>query len=230
MKEPIIFLSIEISFILSFLFIIKIIIWRKEGYFNRKAIFRRIDRVLLIFSFIAILVSLLFDFNYLQYKSPIPFKDWKTITIADFRGLKKPNSTLDGMSDFAFITSSIDIQRKSNSIIIVALFHPARSYVYNRNIYSKGLLTHEMYHFHITEYFARLMRKDLTDCIKNEKPYDLDAIEKKYLQREREMQFQYDDETYHSYVLEKQIDWQQKIDSLLIGLKGYSETQIYFKK
>ena len=47
---------------------------------------------------------------------------------------------------------------------------------------------------------------------------------------EHKMQYEYDDETYHGYILEKQVEWQNKIDSSLLSLKNYSETVISLKE
>ena len=230
MKGPIWFLLVFASLILLLPLTIKINQLRHHGLLNRKEIFNTVDLILLVISTLGILVSLLWDFNYLNYKVPIEYRNWKTITLNDFRGLKKPWETMDGDKNFAFISSSIKVSRTKNRIEIKSLFHPCRSYVFDRKLFSKQMLTHEMYHFHITEYCARLMRREVQDSINSNGKIDLRKIKNKILETEDQLQYQYDDETYHSYVYNKQIEWQNKIDSLLLTLNDFSSTILTVKK
>lgn len=229
MKEPILFFSVFFGIIVALFATAKIISLKKSGSLNRKGIFNTIDRILVLISVFGILVSFLFDFNYLQYKAPIPHKEWKTISLTDFRGLKKPGMTLNGSSSFAFVSTSIHAKQHHQAIEIQALFHPARSYVFNRELFSERLLKHELYHFHITEYCARLLRKKVKEMANKGQAIQLDEIKKQILRNERKLQRQYDDETYHSYVHGKQIEWQHKIDSILLDLENYSDPIIPLK-
>lgn len=230
MNESLLYLLIYFSSIIVF-FIVAIINYRKNnGLITRKGTFKILDRLIVMLSIIVILISVLFDFNYIMYKSPIEHSKWRHIALNDFRGLKRPYVTLDGGTEFAFISTSIRIVENRNSIRIVSLFHPSRSYVYNRNLYSDGLLVHEMYHFHITEYYARLIRKEVKYLVSLDKPMKLNSIKIRNLVEEQKMQYKYDDETYHGYILEKQLEWQNKIDSSLLSLEKYSETIISLKK
>ncbi len=225
------FISIFISSILyAISLIIKIYSSKQQKLSPYKTSFSFVDIIITSFSLIAILFTLLFDINYIQYKAPIPFENWKSITLNDFRGLKRPQENLHGEKKFAFVSTSIRTKQNDNTIQIEALFHPSRSYVFNRNLYSKGLLMHEMYHFHITEYYARLMRKEIKDLIINNKPINIDKIKISLIKKKRELQCQYDDETYHSYVIGKQIEWQNRIDSCLNSLDNYSDKIITLKK
>lgn len=185
-----------------------------------------IDSIVLSISIILILWSTLYNINFLQYKPPIPFNNWKTIKISDFRGLKKPNETLDGEKRFAFISTSINITKSRNNLKIESLFHPARSYAYNRNLFSKDLLMHEMYHFHITEYYARLLKQRIKIAVNKKKTFDLENLIDISYYGEKVMQSDYDNDSYHGYVLSKQLEWQYKIDSLLGTLKDYSQSII----
>lgn len=229
MKGPILFVAIFIIIIFIFLVTVKIYQLRNNKLLNRKGAFKYIDKFVLTISIVVILITLLWDFNYFRYKAPIAHNDWETIKLNDFRGLRKPFDSLDGESSFAFVSTSICIKKNRRKIEIESLFHPCRSYVYNRKLFSKYLLTHEMYHFHITEYFARLMRKEIQSHIDSGEDIDLNEIKNRILQQEQEFQYQYDDETYHSYVHGKQVEWQNKIDSSLLSLKNYSNTIISLK-
>lgn len=224
MQGPIIFFSAFVLAIIILLVILKISQLLKYGYITRKSIFSFIEKSLLIISSITILITLLWDFNYIRYKPPIPHCKWKSITLNDFRGIKRPNMILDGQSKFAFVSTSIRTKKNKDKIVIETLFHPCRSYVYNKNLYSNGLLTHEMYHFHITEYCARQMRKEIKNRINNGEKINLHNIKNKILLQENELQYQYDYETYHSYIYGKQLEWQNKIDSFLVSLEDFSNT------
>ena len=230
MKGPVLFIIIFSFIIILALVAIKIFQLKQHRLLTRIGVFKFIDKIILIFSIIGILVTILWDFNYIRYKPAIQYKDWETITLNDFRGLKRPFITLDGESKFAYVSTSILITRKKDKIEIKSLFHPCRSYVYNRKLFADGLLTHEIYHFNITEYCARLMRKDIIESIKDSTPIYINDLRLKYLTRECELQYLYDDETNHSYVHGKQLEWQERVDSLLKSLDDYSNTIISLKK
>jgi len=230
MNGPIIFVTIFLSICAFFLIADIVTLFKQNFKLGKIAAYKFIDKLIVIFSVIAILITLLWDFNYLQYKSSIPYKDLNTITLNDFRGFKRPFFLLDGGTEFAYVSTSIDISKKHDEIQIVSLFHPCRSYVYNRNLYSNDLLTHELYHFHITEYCARKMRKEIKTQITKSQYVNLVEIENSILMQEQKIQYEYDDETYHGYVFGKQVEWQKKIDSSLLSLKKYSETIISLKK
>lgn len=229
MTEPILFIILLVSITLLLLALVKISHLKQHGLISRKGVFKIIDRVIIIFSTIGILITILWDFNYVKYKPPIQHKDWERIALNDFRGLNRPHITLYGESKFAFVSTSIRARKSKDKIIIESLFHPCRSYVYNRRLFSKGLLTHEMYHFHITEYCARLFRKDVLEFDEFGIDYNLSKLKRQVLVYERSLQEQYDDETYHSYVHGKQLEWQEKVDSLLKSLDEYSNTIISLK-
>jgi len=230
MKGPIIILIIFAVTIIVFLMIIKISSLKHHNLITRVGTFKIIDKILIITSIIAILVTSAWDFNYLQYSKPISHKDWNSITLHDFKGLKMPKDNLHGETKFAFVSTSIKIKKCKNEITIESFFHPCRSYVYNRRLFSKGLLTHEMYHFHITEYCTRLMKKEIDDYNEHEINYNLSKVKKHFIVYEQSLQSKYDDETYHSYVHGKQLEWQKKIDSLLTSVEDYSNPVLSLKK
>lgn len=226
MNAPIIFAIIFMS-ICAFIIIADFIsLFRQHAHLKKARLIKFIDRFILVFSSFVIVASFVWDFNFLRYKPAIPHKDWESISLNDFRAFKKPNLTLYGETKFAFVSTNIRVKKKRKQIIIESLFHPCRSYVYNRKLYSNGLLTHEMYHFHITEYCARLMRKELQNSIDIDQDIDIKQIKSEILLKEQFLQHQYDDETYHSYVYGKQIEWQNKIDSSLRNLEEYSNSVI----
>ncbi|MBT7825147.1 MAG: hypothetical protein HN600_01005 [Bacteroidetes bacterium] len=190
----------------------------------------KVFNIILIITTLAVLfIATLWDINLLNYSQPIAHTNFNEIELSDFRGLNRPYHSLHGSSRFAFISTDIQIKYEDDQICILSRFHPSRSYVYNKNMISRPLLTHELYHFHITEYITRLFRKELTSINYKPSKKEVKNILHVYLDQENQLQTQYDDETYHSYVLGKQQEWQLKIDNLLLITKQYENEVVYFK-
>ena len=168
----------------------------------------------------------LFHINFLHYESPIPYARWKEITFRDFRGLNRPGNTLDGQADFAFIESGIKVAQSSSHISVTTFFYPAGSYVFNAKLENDNLLTHELYHLHITEYCARQMRRDIKNVGHSADSKMLDNLQTRYRNMEDSLQMTYDDESYHSYITGQQLKWQRTIDSCLNSLKEFENPMI----
>jgi len=177
-----------------------------------------------------VLIASLWDINLLDYQAPIEHSNYKDITLKNFRGLNKPFKTLDGKAEFAFITTGLYTYQTSEYFEVKCYFYPSRSYTYKNNIKNENeLLTHEIYHFHITEYSARLLRKNIflnKNFLSNRK---IDNIRTKVKFTEDSLQYLYDEETYHSYVSKMQIRWQMRVDSLLKSLEAYKSQRIILK-
>jgi hypothetical protein len=193
---------------------------------TRGKITLRINLVIFLSGCLMLAAATLFDVNYLSYKSPMPYSKWREITLADFKGLKRPDQTLDGQSDFAFIVSDVKVKRSDGIIAVTSYFHPARSYVFNDKLQNNDLLIHELYHFHITEYCARLLRKSIILSGKPISDKTLESMKNKIKHYADSLQYEYDDQTYHSYVVGKQKNWERVIDSCLNSLKGYESVII----
>jgi hypothetical protein len=169
-------------------------------------------------------VAIMFDINYFNYGRPIPYSQLQKIKFSDFRALKKPGMTLYGVKEFAFIKTSRSIHNLNNGDIeITTYFHPSRSYVFSNNIRDMDLLTHELYHFHISEYCTRLLRKEILENSNNISNNMIIRLNKKYYEFENEMQLKYDEDTYHSYVMREQKKWEIEIDSLVQSLAAFSD-------
>jgi hypothetical protein len=188
----------------------------------------KINATVLILGLTMVVVSILFHVNVLRYSSPIPFNEIERITLKDFKGYRKPYQTLDGQREFGFITTTINWKKRDESVEVQALFHPARSYVYNDNIADRFLLKHELYHFRITEIFARKCRQELSQ----KKFPAMDAISDIVARQnlsENEMQYRYDEESYHGYIMKEQKSWEKEIDSLLNLLDEYKNPTILYE-
>ena len=89
------------------------------------------------------------------------------------------------------------------------------------------VLIHERYHFNITEYHTRLLRKEIVklgkDKINNK---TLNALFIKYYSKNKLMQIAYDSITDHNLITEKQRYWEMKIDDLLRQTAYYQNSDI----
>ncbi|MCP4458968.1 MAG: hypothetical protein GY816_13250 [Cytophagales bacterium] len=173
-------------------------------------------------------IVILYDVNYLKYKRPIPYSDWREIDWSDFRAIKRPTLTLNGSQNFAYISTEIKMSFAQNSAVnIVTYFHPSRSYTFSQNITGDNLLRHEMYHLHITEYHSRLLRMEVSN-LKNPDKAIIKELYNDIWEKEGQMQFEYDDYTYHGFILGYQRKWQDKIDSSLISLNTFAKRTINY--
>lgn len=184
----------------------------------------RINIVVFVLGIALTGLAVIYDVNFLRYKAPMEYKDYKQITWSDFRAIKRPHYTLEGSQNFAFIASQIDISQSNEYVEVRTYFHPCRSYTFSQQMAGQDLMQHELYHLHITEYVAREIRKEFSGADARNAEF-INA----YLQRERDLQAQYDGETSHGYLLGKQRSWQKKIDSCLLSLENYSEPVIQLK-
>ena len=189
---------------------------------------KQIDTSVFVLGFTCLAASTLFHINIIEYHRPIQHADVATITLQDFIGFKRPNQTLDGSNEFAFIVTSIEYEMDDHQVEIKAIFHPSRSYVFNERLVDKFLLEHELYHFHITELHARLIRSQLAALNQMPTVNQVERIVNTQRTSEYIMQKEYDNDTYHSYVLKKQKAWQGKIDSLLSSHQKFAQTAVRF--
>lgn len=171
--------------------------------------------------------SVLSHTNFLDYEKPLTFDKYEKITFENFRGLEFFKKSLYGNERFAYVVTSIDSHIDDNSVTIQSFFHPSRSFVYNQNTNSKELLTHEKFHIKITELFVRKAKKKISKLIRFDKN-KIEEIIRETTQQERAFQKKYDYDTFHSYVLQEQKKYENKIDSLLQLLDDYKEPKIQF--
>ncbi|TDP57565.1 hypothetical protein [Flavobacterium dankookense] len=183
---------------------------------------------ILIINLVLILIGLLglltlTHTNYLDYEKPIPYSEYNRIGFKNFRGIELFKKKFNGSKYFAYVVTTIELDKENNSI--VAYFHPSKSFVYNKKSSSSDLLTHELYHFKITEIFARKTRKEIIE--KNIINFDeKERVLIKNLIDEDIFQKKYDFETFHSYVYSKQKEFERTIDSLLITLNKYKNPEL----
>ncbi len=180
---------------------------------------------ILVFIPIAIFVLTLNKINFINYQSPMPYSQIEKITFLDFKGYEFFKKAFNGSNQFAYIVTEIDSEINNDNVRIESFFHPARSFVYNSHAYDNDLLAHELYHFRITEIYARKIRqelKGLEQVTKNE----INGIIKQKKRNEREYQRKYDFDTYHSQINKEQNKYEKEIDSLLLLLNEFKEPKI----
>jgi hypothetical protein len=178
---------------------------------------------LFLIVFIAVGITVVSHTNYLDYEKPIPYSEYNRIGFKNFRGLELFKKKFYGSKYFAYVVTSIDLNESDGSL--VAHFHPSRSFVYSKKSKSEDLLTHELYHFKITEIYARKARQEIIE----NKIIDFSKrkeILTKNLIEEQQFQKLYDYETDHSYVYFRQKKFEKNIDSLLQVLNLYKNPKI----
>lgn len=222
----IIILSIYILVLLPDLIKVFSLVKRPPLNFNFDRYFYKIHVVALTLGLFLLCLLISFEINFFNYSKPIEYKFHKEIGLKDFNGFKLPGQTLQGGSEFAFITTNIEYEIGNNNIDIRAYFHPARSYVYIDDLENEDLLRHEIYHFHITEIWAREFRKKVSQLKQTPTNKILKSIYKNIIRESNLMQTSYDYDSNHGYLLGNQISWQNRVDSLLNDLKDFKNSDI----
>lgn len=215
------------AFIPEVLYIIKLF-KNQSSTVNLPKITLRVNAVIFITALLLLGVALIYDINYFKYKAPIEYSEWQEIDWSDFRAIKRPKQTLHGNQNFAFICTEIACKFSDEELEVKTFFHPARSYTFSEEVAGKNLLKHELFHLHITEYWARELRKSIHRLKDKSDKSKLNEVIGEFKQKEREMQYKYDDDTYHGYILGTQRDWEHRIDSSLLSLENYSKPNIKF--
>ena len=165
--------------------------------------------------------------NYLDYESPINFEKYDEITLENFRGIELFRKTHNGNKRFAYIVTTIDYEIEEDSVTVQSFFHPSRSFVYKQNAFSKELLTHEKYHFKITELYARMARKELSQ-LKEMNSQKVKSVIRMMREAERAYQRLYDKDTFHSYVYGEQKRYEREIDSMLVLLSKFEYPKVKY--
>lgn len=93
---------------------------------------------------------------------------------------------------------------------------------------SDQLLIHEQYHFNVSEYCARLMRKEAVSMGKEKLTEAvLEKLLHKYTKKIFNLQDKYDTESNHNITQEKQRYWELKIDGLLRNTAYYADENLF---
>jgi hypothetical protein len=137
----------------------------------------------------------------------------------------KGHYPIENENESALLHVLIDIKGKWNKNLpdfdIYACFYPFKSWA--KDTSSQFLLTHEQLHFHITEVYAREIRK-VVKGLRNRNINNVDEYVKEIKNKMNEFalcQQNYDKETKHGTIVDKQIEWNMKIEKHLKELSAY---------
>lgn len=153
-----------------------------------------------------------------QENEAIPWSSKHRLSWTDFKGNIDTTSTAAAVtaSGISYSFSSwIKSGHMNTDFTITAYFYPYQSW-YHPELCDTVVLMHEQLHFDISELFARKMRDKInqttfTENIKEE----VKSIYNEVLKDLEAFQNLYDIETNFSRNTEKQIEWNQKVDSIL---------------
>lgn len=98
---------------------------------------------------------------------------------------------------------------------VYSYFLPELSW-YKPNEINYYLLEHEQNHFHISEFFARKLKKELSELIASESVgNEAERVYNKIQKEHAAFQNKYDRESKHSLNVDKELEWQERVlDSL----------------
>lgn len=220
----IIFLAIYFSPVLYQLRIV--ILENKRG---NKIPLKKFKKIL-TYSFLILLpfligFAILTHTNFLNYQKPQTYDKIDNLTFKNFRGLEFFKKSLYGSKKFAYVVVTIESEVNDSSVTVKSLFHPSRSFVYNSQSNNKDLLSHELYHFKITELYVRKIKQTISE-LNNPHKKEIEEIIRIKMIEEREFQHKYDYETFHSYVFSEQKKYERNVDSLLNLLSEFKNPTI----
>ncbi|WP_374958603.1 DUF922 domain-containing protein [Gilvibacter sp.] len=158
----------------------------------------------------------------------IAWNDSYKLTWADFKGTPRSGnvyvaSTSSGLS-FSYGFKTINGQPTSDfTYEVTAYFYPQNSW-YDPTRVSPRVLQHEQTHFDITELHARLLRMriaefNFTTNVKEE----LDALYDQVERERRAMQSQYDLESDHSVIRDREAAWVARVQEMLKQTEAWSQ-------
>jgi hypothetical protein len=143
----------------------------------------------------------------------------------DFKDKPNPNTsavaiTASGIT-FGFSVKQTDAQVVSFKADVFAHFYPEQSW-YKSNLADSHVLSHEQFHFNITELYARKFRQRISLLkTSNNIKEELNQLYKIIKMELGEMQNRYDNESNYSRNIEKQTKWETYITEELNKLSTF---------
>jgi hypothetical protein len=156
-----------------------------------------------------------------NYKEFILWSDSLKLSWNDFKGTPIPNSAEAAMTassmEFSYGTKGTKVTWN-----VTCKFFPQLSWV-KQDKKSDYIFKHEHLHFDITELYARLFRKRLTENVRsNNDVSKMKIISKNIMKEWAEEQNKYDKETNHSINEEQQAIWNANVQKRLDELKAFA--------
>lgn len=150
----------------------------------------------------------------------INWNEGKKLTWADYKGQAKTDTDA-AASTATYLGIEYNFNNKGFGYKITCSFSKTKSWGLHKTDY---ILAHEQGHFDIAEIFARKLNKKMSDYKFNKDNFktDLRKIYEGITSEKEEMQNEYDRETNHSIIKDKQVEWLMKIDQLLGEHKSFA--------
>ena len=159
----------------------------------------------------------------------IPWSDSYKLTWSDFQALPKQDSDAVATTTSG-ITFNYSIKKTSKHIAsfktqVYAHFYPEKSW-FKPSLADNHILSHEQYHFNITELFARKFRQRVAQVeVSQSLEKELDQIHYDVNAELSIFQEQYDTETDFSRDFEQQALWQKRIELELATLESFKSVR-----
>ena len=155
--------------------------------------------------------------------------DWqeKRLTWDDFEKRNLPHSRTGAITSSGIYFSYMENAARLD-IIVKAQMDKSRSWVNTHSMHDE-VLSHEQMHFDISEIHARLLRQYFALNNKKTARHNPESIYKKYINRLRRMQDDYDRQTNHGNDMYMQMKWEEKIKTMLLDLEQYSGQEMAWR-
>jgi FtsZ-binding cell division protein ZapB len=179
--------------------------------------------------FIGSSVLILFSLMLLSAAAGDNFKPWESSNKLTWKDYK---DTVITTSKRAALTSAgvhLSYKSEDNEVIVLCYSQMDRDKSWSDTTKrSDYILAHEQYHFNITEYWSRKLKKDLSSAHFSTKNYKekISDLQKENTLQCKEMQTEYDTETKHSIIKSEQKKWQEKIDELLKKTEDFADKTV----
>ena len=170
----------------------------------------------LIFTFLIIAASAQIEYN---PKTHILWNEYYKLSWDDFKAPKDPSRFGDAGTSVMIIAKPF-LEKRKVYYQVYAIFDKSKSWGNNS---SEELLAHEQLHFDIAELYARKVRKKVAELRRTgeKKVANYNKAINIILQKSNEIDEQYDKETFHGVISDKQAEWNANISAHLKALEDY---------
>lgn len=156
----------------------------------------------------------------------------RPLTWDDFKGpnvnAQKKQAAIVGYK--LLLETKVNRKQDSVHVTVKALMLKNKSWKL-KSTNSNYCLKHEQLHFDIAELYARKLRKQISEIIPDKKDFN-DKLNKLLKSIEKELdatESEYDRETNHSLITEKQEEWDEKIAGELKNYETWTNTEIWIR-